>query len=598
MRELKAAVRSAAHAVCFLWRWFSGYPLHGPHAHRKFRTDAGWFHHATKVTHPTGQASWWYHLPFFPHRCAIRGGGTVFVLGSLAGLAASPLITELVLAVLAAAGLAVAGRWARQKIRTRPYRREVTRPAAAALAPLLHLTVESAAARLALDPAPEEKKGGQIVGRLPLPDGAQTGDDRWIGKVEGLLESRIPAEVSFRWLTAERPMRLEIVRSVTPPDEVLMGDWVSYVDGLPPFVYFLGVRVAPDGSYAPEDWDTTGEDPHAVLQAGTQRGKTNELLNIAGTCLRRGGLVSAVDPKRTSLLALKGVPGMTLAHDPKNVTEMWQVIRDVWAEVDKVSDFHMTHPGTPIIERLLIIEEAGMFRLLSETAWKETGRPGKPDIFPVIRKIMMIGAEYGFRVLTDGQDLDHETLFGSRPLYGTALMGGYRPRHWRMFCGDAKWQAPGKAKGRFLVVRESGEDLRWVQAPIFDKRNSPAGKRANTAAWREFALNGRTAADVSRERAYRPERDWLLRRSLPPGRPPRTALPSVPAGGLPPVIVGLRQGADAVGMPVSTFRLRRRQCPIPGEFIATGRSPAWQRDWLLSWARDLESDSAPVEAEL
>ena len=111
-----------------LWWFLTGQPMDGV-----ARTDAKFLQAPTKALHPTAQDSWWHWRPGW-HRAAIRVGAPLPVLPVGAGLLLATTLTEVILAVIAAAGvLAAIGHvcyrvvnWNSERHHVRPLERTIT----------------------------------------------------------------------------------------------------------------------------------------------------------------------------------------------------------------------------------------------------------------------------------------------------------------------------------------------------------------------------------------------------------------------------------------------------------------------------------------
>src|SRR5262249_15584655 len=84
----------------FLWRWFTGMPLHG-----KPVTNAGWKRkgYGPALT-PTGHAIWWWYLPRWK-RASHRTGGTFAFLILVWAFLVNPVATIAGLLALIVTGL-------------------------------------------------------------------------------------------------------------------------------------------------------------------------------------------------------------------------------------------------------------------------------------------------------------------------------------------------------------------------------------------------------------------------------------------------------------------------------------------------------------
>lgn len=583
---LAFAVVATVVAICFvrrhgvahiLYRAATGHHLHGQHV-----TNRGWISWGTRPASGTLAArhTRWSRRPRLHRALAFWAavlGLPYLVIGWYAAHGLTVASAQAALGITAAWLAFRAARWAAH----RGHRRHVIMPVAVALAGHLSLSASVAAENLRIAKNPEAAKAGQRIARIRrLPDtyAASESDRTW---VEDLLRSRIPVDMNFRWVTTKHPMEMIAVCAASPPKEVAVADYAEFIDTLAYGQYFLGVSAS-----GREVWDANEEDPHLINCARTRRGKTNTNLAIAAQALRRGEAVTAVDPKRVSMTVLSGVPGFTLASDPRDVGGMWRVIRDFREEMDAAID------GRPVLDaygrprpHTLILEEANQLFALFRERWELIKEPGQrvTDVpaWRDVKAVLHQGAQFGYRVVVDGQDLTQQVMFGMRASFGTILVTGYTQPQYRYVTGQSANIPPSPTRrGRFMLIR--GADAIQVQVVAADPKR---GKEHNELAWREFALGGRqVAGGPSSAWTYKAEKAARkVRGALPMRRPQPLAIPMV--------LTGLAEGAAYLGMKPDAFRKARQRHAIPGEFTTDhrgkGTQPAWHRDTLDAWAAGL-----------
>ena len=496
----------------------------------------------------------------------------------LIGASTAPAVTVLALrCVMAATGLVLGLAGLRQLLR-RHHRKHVVRPAAIAMASHLGLSAPAVMSQLKIMPRAQNAQPGQIVARIKaLPDHyvASQGDQDW---VEQFLTTRIPCSLTFSWRLDKHPMSLVVRCASAPPRKALLAAWADYMRSLPRGQYLTGIGINDE----PKVWKVREEDPHAAVQGHTRSGKTNENLSFAAQALQRGESVTCVDPKRVSMRCLEGVPGFTLANDPRNVQEMWDAISGVRQRMDDAID-----RGDESGDETLILEEINAMFPLFRAYWMAIKTP--QDLITAappwedVRAILFQGAQFGYRVIVDGQDLNAQALFGARSLFGTVLLSSWKPKQWAYIVGTTPVPVSTGRKGRFCLVQ--GGKQTFVQAILADDR----GGRANEEAWRQFALSGR---EEESPWTYSPPpwRAWFTRTGKP--RKVREEISGPPGQReIPRVLLGHRAAADYAGMSYGTFMRRRGEHPVPGEFEDTvgGRKTACYTTGTLDlWRTELD----------
>lgn len=561
------------HPLRILWHLGTGHHLDGKH-----RNNRGWLHPGTRATGREARAhlTWLERRPRWSRATAFWVG-TLTVIYLPVGLTRDPGLTiPAIKATLTAAAAYTLWRLLRWAAR-RHHRRHVVRPTATVLAGHMGISSAVAATMLKIRPGAQDAHPGDqvaMVRRIPDSYAATPSEQIWL---EQLLESRIPCPLRFHWDTHTHPMRLIAYCASAPPDVVPLTEWEPAIASLPTGHYFLGCAA----EHKAEVWDTTAEDPHAMVGGRTRRGKTNVNLAIGGQALHRGERITAIDPKRVSLHVLRGVPGFTLANDPGNVDEMWAAIHAFKTEMDQA--IAGAGDGLP---HTLILEEINQLFALFRDHWEAIMEPrARVTDVPAwrdVRAVLHQGAQFGYRVIVGGQDLKDSVLFGTRYSFGTILMTGFTPRQWGYAVGTLPVPPAPTRKGRFHLVR--GTEHTLVQIIVAD----PKGGSRNEQAWRRFALNGRTAT----EEQDTPTSTWAWAERL---NPTRLALPWRGPGPaeLAPVLIGPTAAARHLGWTVKQFKMMRSRHPIEGEFSHRKRG----QEWACWTALTLNAWQAEVEEE-
>lgn len=492
-----------------------------------------------------------------------RAGVRVVLAAVLAGLGIRPGVTEWVL-VLVGGPLAGLWSWGRVvAVRLWRHRRTVERPMASALGPFLGTSPRAVETALAVEPGFEGAAGGEHVAALELPDHwAATADLK--ARVEEVIRARLGVEVKWHWQTSRYPMVLGVTRAPVPPEWVPFAERRAAIEACELGKILLGV--AADGTY--RYWDTSSEDPMIAIHGGSRRGKTTLLLLTAGQVIRQwerqplpadapdciSGRVTAVDPKRVSLLALAGVPGVELCNDPRDIDGMWAAVRRFRELVEARYEVLAADPTAEFRRALLLLDEVSQLSGMWAQHWrriKERSDPALPPVWDDVATCVWMGAQCGAHVIVAGQRLDYQILGGMLGSFGVRMLAGYGPQDYARLVGVPPFLRSQKPRGRFLVY--VGGDLDWVQL-VFAKPDEI--------------------------------RSWLLE--------PREGAPDLAADLRPATgdIIGLAAGAAYLELSVDAFRKRReRSGSVPGEFRA-GNQPAWKPADLDRWAGRVTEPSA------
>ena len=526
-----------------LWRYHTGRPLSGRH-----RTDRGWFEPATKVMHPTGRATSLHRGPRWRHT-AVRSGSTLVVLGLAATWVMLPVVLALTVTAAVVAALAGLGGWrAWRWVTNRRHRKQVERPAQAALAPFLGTPPGSV--DLAVRRGFADAKGGEHVAVLTLPDHyAATADQR--AKVEDIIRGHLGVDIKPQWGINMSPKRLNVLRAPTPPGMVPMSSVLAELDARPDHKVLLGRDERTDLTY----WDTSLEDPHVAVHGGSRRGKTSLLLAVAAQELARGGEVAVIDPKRIGLMALAEVRGFTLISDPRNPQAMWDAVARFAAMVEDRYDQLAQDPTVEFGRSLLMLDEVSMLSGMWAAYWrkiKAKGDPSTPPVWGDVATAVWMGAQCHAHVWVAGQRLDYQILGGMLGSFGYRMLAGYTMQDFARLVGQTPVLRSQKHRGRFLVY--SGDDPEWNQL-VYGKPEE----------WRDYALDrqrseaSRMAADLGQNMGHG-TRD----------------------------MVGLAAAAGHLGLSAEAFRKAMARRGRPDGEYRIGNQPAWPVAALDAWAAGRE----------
>lgn len=552
------------HPLRILWHLGTGHHLDG----KERCLDRTWWRSGTR---PAGRNNR-KHLSWIVRRArAHRAIGfwvaALFLMYLPAGILSHPDTTAWVVkgvgVMIAAYAVWRVLRW----LARRSHRKTMVNPIAAALALHLGMSPAVVAEHLRIKPGGDFQPGDEVVIIRRLPDhyAANMGDRDW---VQNLLDTRIPVELEYDWQTTRYPMRMIARCSSAPPTQFTLAEAIAKIDQLTFGQYLLGGSA----NDATEIWDANTEDPALMCGGRMRRGKTNVNLAIISQGLRRGERFTAIDPKRVSLACLAGVPGFTLANDPRDPDGMVKAIHEFREEMDDAIDG--LGDGIP---HTLVLEEINQLFALLRAWWDQRKPPGARitdnPAWLDVKAVLFQGPQFGYRVIVDGQDLNAQALFGTRHSFGTILMTGFTPKQWGYAVGTSPVPASPTRKGRFHLIR--GNSHTTVQVVIAD----PSSGEANERAWRDFALSGK---DATVPPGPQDQPEVQLPKELPSGRGPEPLAIS-------PLLIGPKAAAEYLGITVDAFKMARRRFPIAGEFQGRRNNQpvtCWTPETLQAWVND------------
>lgn len=487
-------------AATAVGRLLAGIDLHHGRDHW---TNAGWLTRPGEVTlvaagQKRGRASRWQHQNY-AFRSLVRSGWlAVAAAWALAGAEA---------ACAAALALGVLAFYVRT--RTRPgwlSRSWIPRirgehkpgrvgPLAEALATTTNTSARAVERNLRWNPDYALSSPGDEVLSWQIPPAFKaTGGER--RTVEDLIAARVGFALTASWRTADLPPMLSLTRSKTLPQLVFLHEVLDRLDALPESKSGIGL----DDNGHLVCWDWACETPHGLMNAGSRHGKTEVNKCLVCQILRKGGAVTAIDPKEVSFQGLEGLPGFTLVNDPGDIAAMWEAIADFASELAVRRAERTAGTATSWPLRLLIIEEANQFGEMSDDMWdelpeefadfrgtelwKRKGAKKSPGFWRHVKAIAWQGAAFNMHVFIDGQDMQASVIPKLRNSLGMRLLGGYLPQQWKFLVGTTPVPAAPAVKGRFCLV--IGNQQTWLQAIL-----GALDPDESSAIWRDYALNGR-----------------------------------------------------------------------------------------------------------
>jgi len=519
--------------------------------HGRELTDATFTRPAERGLTPYRVRRYW-HRPGW-QRSAIRLAVlAVVVAATTAYVTGDPYVWAGLSTALAGAGSY--GAW-RTWNRWRDWRhlRTFVRPLSRALAGQLGVSARQAQAGIRI-PRTYATVGTGELGRITLPDTFHPDGQRALGS---LVKSRMPVDVELAWRLADRPPVLQVNASPKPPAKVMFSDLLAEMDKCLPGDVVIGLdrkREVYRGSFRTED-------PHWALSMGSGRGKSSFLQLVIAQLLRQDpdATVTAVDPKMTSLDALIGVPGFTVANDPRDVPAMWAAIESVSNTMTSRMDIAANDPTAEFPMSLLVIDELNQFSAMTSAVWRELKEKGDPATAPIwmtLAGILWQGRAFNTHVIVVGQRLDERATggIGLRDSFGLRGLAGFTAQQWAMLVGTPPIRSQ-KPRGR--IAFWDGQDVTWVQAAYGDPQQL-----------RDYATAGR--------------RGHVANGPQDGPQPAETAPGATDTGAA--WVVGLDAGADAVGLSPAAFRKRRERAggTLPSE-VRQGGKPAWKADDLNAW---------------
>jgi hypothetical protein len=492
-KQNDGALDSTIKTIRFLWRWHSGYPLHGPHG--KFRTDASWSQDYTKVLHPTGYANWWHKMRF-RRRGLIRSTATYITLTILYGLLTAPAITIPVTAVTAAAAAAY-GIWrAVMKIRTREDRRDAILPLEDRLR---HLT-----GRRPDEVTIERNKDGEIEAvQMIWPQEAQIASRDQPLILEAIkdrlaIEAPVPDKANFKG----RNRVTRYTRADPPPSFTTWPDIDPAVAKAGPNDIIFGLGSAGITISA----SLSSDSPHLACSGGSGGGKSNAGAVIILQELRRGAILFNIDPRWDSHLWAEGLPNVIAAHEICDVHNALAWLGEELHRRYKIT-YYASRGGVPDRRkrgpRLLVNCEELNFGMAdlkdywSDCRAEDKSLPKRSPALKALQACSCAGRAVDIHLMLWAQMLTAESTGVKdstvRTNAGIKLMVRYDANNWNMQIGKRFPMPPEPSNpGRIQLVTARGVQECQVPYLALDKDDSE-GRKA--VAWaREFAVSGEVAA--------------------------------------------------------------------------------------------------------
>ena len=340
-----------------------------------------------------------------------------------------------------------------------------------------------------------DTKPGEHVARWVLPRGFKALDGEKKA-AEKLWKDRVGFDMKFTWKTDVDEPYLDMTRARKMPTLVYLHDVLDRVEALPEDKTAIGL----DDQGSLICWDWANESPHGLLNAGSRHGKTETEEGMVCQVIRKGGKVTYIDVKRVSIQGLKGLPGLILCDNPRDMEGIWLAIGRWGDELDRRIDERTKDPTVEFPRNLLVLEEVNQFSEMCDEFWEQwpleaegyentilwKTRQSKrtPPIWRVVKKGVWEGAFAKQNVLIAGQNIEAQTVRGVRNSIGLRLLGGYQPQNWKALVGTTPAPPAPPVKGRWCLI--NGSTQTWVQAILAD-----LDANASAAIWRDYARAGR-----------------------------------------------------------------------------------------------------------
>ena len=398
--------------------------------------------------------------------------------------------------------------WARLPLWLRkPRHRNRVQTMSMLLAPVTGIASSAVEAGITWTPDYVDTEPGEVVARWKLPRGFRaTGGEK--NQAQEVWQSRIGLALTFSWETqdVDEPM-LVMRRALEMPSKVYLNDVLAKLDKLDDSKTAIGVD--DQGNLGCWSWNT--ENPHGVINAGSRHGKTELNKCLVGQILRKGGGVTYIDPKETSIQGMEGIPGLILLNDPGDIPAMWEGIAKFRKLMDSRRKERMADP-TAVSRwnrQLLVLEEVNQFSEMSDEVWEELDEetPGYegtmlwkpkrakkvPPVWRHVKAIAWQAAAFKMHLMVDGQDVQATVLKGARNSLGMRLLGGYLPQQWKFLVGTTPVPPAPPIKGRWCLV--NGSEQTWLQGIVASLDPDESSQLWRDYAWGDRRLDGAQPVD-------------------------------------------------------------------------------------------------------
>src|ERR1700689_166816 len=248
-----------------LYRFALGRPLSG-----EAKTNATFFRRADKITHHSGRAGRWSHLPH-AHRAGYRLGALSIAVAGTYGEIADPFLTDVAAGGAGALGALYGGSRAVRAVRRRRHHRRWVRPlhramATSALTPVSHRDSPYDYLTVPVDYAVNDES--EI--RLNLPEGF-AGDRTVKAEMERIICEKLGiTDAVVKWRIAGREPYMTVQIAPRPPKRVTWDDALQLIKAAPESAPIIGLGNR--GAVVSVNLDD--EAPHVLVSASSGGGKS------------------------------------------------------------------------------------------------------------------------------------------------------------------------------------------------------------------------------------------------------------------------------------------------------------------------------------
>jgi len=446
-----------------LWRFCTGMPLDG-HP----RTNATWLHRSSDVLHHTGHAIWWHHLPRLS-RAGIRCGTGLACLGICAGLVLDFAVTALVLACLAAAGVAWGAYRAARGLRNLRFYLRWIWPLKRTLAlwfgvpPKLRIAPDRSHIKVSLPQswAGTQREQDKLVSIITSKTGIEVDPDK---------------EEDVAWRTQRRAPYVTFNAASPPPREALLTSpqVLELITSCGPADVMAGLGCR--GREVIRSVDT--DSPHLGVSMGSGDGKSVTAGNATAQLLAKGAFAGIADIKIISHRWAKGLPNVAYATRPHQIHQLltWLAahVEERNAIVDAHADIYGRVRGAAFPRLVFIAEELNATQKKLSAWWRECraedrSLPARCPSVDALEMLLYLGRQVNVNVIAIGQRLSAASVSGAggnadaRENLGLRWMCDPGPATWRMLGPETPCPRPRDIPGRYyLVSRKEALEMQGV----------------------------------------------------------------------------------------------------------------------------------------
>lgn len=267
------------------------------------------------------------------------------------------------------------------------------------------------------------------------------------------LDAQVTAKTGRRWTSRWEPDSDRVTYRTRRPMRTYIAHPADALPGSERIPY--GERE--DGTIA--TWDLTSMVPHVLVTGATGAGKTQTIGGLAMECAKRSFRVVVIDPKRISLIGLKGWPNVEEYHvDPDGMAEaLSDLVDEMMARYERIekappADRPAVRAGLrPIV---IVIEElAELIAVLGELHTARGGK-GDPPAVVLFRRLARLGREARVHLIAGIQQANGKTMTTeARGNFGLAIAVGRIDEQLRKMVGVTRQGSDLGPDGKSLPGR-------------------------------------------------------------------------------------------------------------------------------------------------